>query len=177
MMLQRPPQETVTIGGLVSMLKESNTKKARNGNSRFLRFRLEDLTGAIDCVIWPDDLARVKKDPKEDELWFATGDIERSRDQPTFIVRKIVDAAHARRELAKGLFLRLDLSHNNAADIDRISLILREAPGPLPVFLDIQDRREKKVVVRLAKEWQVAPEKISEQKLADLLGSGNVKLG
>ena len=177
MMLQRPPQETVTIGGLVSMLKESNTKKARNGNSRFLRFRLEDLTGAMDCVIWPDDLARVKKDPKEDELWFATGDIERNRDQPTFIVRKIVDAAHARRELAKGLFLRLDLSHNNAADIDRISLILREAPGPLPVFLDIQDRKEKKVVVRLAKEWQVAPEKISEQKLADLLGSGNVKLG
>jgi hypothetical protein len=45
------------------------------------------------------------------------------------------------------------------------------------VFLDIQDRREKKVVVRLAKEWQVAPEKISELKLADLLGSGNVKLG
>ncbi len=177
MLIQKPPQESATIGGIVTMLKAANTKKARNGNSRFLRFRLEDMTGTIDCVIWPDDLARIKKEPKEDELWFATGDLERNRDQPAFMIRKIVDALHARRELAKGLFLRLDLTRNNASDIDRLGLILREAPGPLPVFLDIQDRMEKKVVVRLAKEWQVAPEKVSEVKLAELLGPANVRLG
>jgi len=177
MLTQRPPSETVTIGGLITGIKISNTKKARNGNTRFMRFKLEDMTGAIECVIWPDDLSRMKKEPKEDELWFATGDLERNRDQPSFVARKIIDAQHARRELAKGLFLKLELNRNNAADIDRIGQILREAPGPLPVFLDIQDRLERKVVVRLSKQWSIAPEKIAENRLLDLLGTANVKLG
>lgn len=177
MLTQRPPQEEITIGGLVSMIKFSNTKKARNGNTRFMRFRLEDMTGSIDCVIWPDDLSRLKKEPKEDELWFATGELERNRDQPSFVARRLIDAAMARRELATGLYLKLELKRNNAADIDRISQILREAPGSLPVFLDIQDPCERKVVVRLAKSWSVSPDKISETRLKELLGTHNVKLG
>ena len=33
-----------------------NTKKAgRNGNTRYVRCKLEDFTGPVECVMWPDE--------------------------------------------------------------------------------------------------------------------------
>ena len=47
-----------------------NTKKARNGNSRYARFKLEDFTGAAECVMWPDDYVKYKDLVEEDKIVF-----------------------------------------------------------------------------------------------------------
>ena len=44
-----------------------NTKKARNGNSRYARCKLEDFTGAVECVMWPDDFVRFKDEFVDDQ--------------------------------------------------------------------------------------------------------------
>src|SRR5262249_28490216 len=52
--------QEVILGGVLTQIRLMNTKRARNGNTRYARCKLEDLTGAVECVMWPDDYARQK---------------------------------------------------------------------------------------------------------------------
>src|SRR5207249_7000294 len=44
---QLPAEREITLGGMVTQLRYMNTKKARNGNSRYLRCKIEDFSGAV----------------------------------------------------------------------------------------------------------------------------------
>src|SRR4029078_968605 len=43
--------QEVVIGGMLTLVRFQNTKKARNGNSRYARFKLEDFAGLAECVM------------------------------------------------------------------------------------------------------------------------------
>src|SRR5262249_28655907 len=61
-----PANQEVLVGGMMTQVRLMNTKKARNGNTRYARFKLEDFHGAAECVMWPDDYTRFKDHVKED---------------------------------------------------------------------------------------------------------------
>ena len=49
----------VTVGGMISSIKLATAKKtSRNGHTRYANFDLEDPTGIIRCIAWPEDFAR-----------------------------------------------------------------------------------------------------------------------
>src|SRR5262249_23305493 len=62
--------QEVFLGGMLTQVRLMNTKKARNGNSRYVRCKLEDFTGAAECVMWPDDYVRFKDLIEEDRICF-----------------------------------------------------------------------------------------------------------
>jgi DNA polymerase-3 subunit alpha len=46
----------VLIGGMLSAIKITNTKNSRpNSPTRYAMFDLEDMSGAVRCILWPDD--------------------------------------------------------------------------------------------------------------------------
>ena len=79
------PNQEAVLGGMLVGVRFANTKVARNGNSKYLRCKLEDLTGAIECVMWPDDLARCREEVREEQPYFVRGVVERTREQPSLI--------------------------------------------------------------------------------------------
>ena len=173
---QSAPDEEVVVGGLLVNLKSSNTKKARNGNSRFLRFRLEDLTGGIDCVIWPDDLARQKEDPRPDTIYYIKGRLEKMRDDPSLVVTRILDLDQARKELARGLYLRVALDRNDSTDLDLVGAVLRKHLGGVSVTLKIEDAAGRGCAMRLGNGFQINPQKLPLEEIEFILGSENVRL-
>ena len=168
--------EEVIVGGLLVNLRSSNTKKARNGNSRFLRFRLEDMSGGIDCVIWPDDLARHKEDPKPDTVYYIKGRLERRGEAPSLIVSRILDLELARKELARALFIRVSIDRHDSADLDLVARALRKAPGPLGVTLKIEDGFGKGCAMKLGNGFTINPQKVPMEELESILGQDNVRL-
>ena len=46
---------------------------ARNGKSRYARFKLEDFSGAAECVMWPEDYDKYKDLVEEDKICFVGG--------------------------------------------------------------------------------------------------------
>src|SRR5262249_37691518 len=62
------PQQEIFLGGMLTQVRFFNTKKARNGNTRYARFKLEDTTGQVECVMWPDDYVRYKDLVVEDHI-------------------------------------------------------------------------------------------------------------
>jgi DNA polymerase-3 subunit alpha len=172
-----PDGEEVTLGGMLTQVRLLNTKKARNGNSRYARFKVEDLTGEAESVLWPDDFVRYKDEVAEDNICYVRGVVERKTDRPILVVTRVLGTDQAAREFAKGLWLLLPpLDLCKGWHVDEIGRLLRTAPGPCPVYLTVRDARGRACVLRLGREFAVNPNTFPREELEGLLGAGAVKL-
>ncbi len=171
-----PADTEVTLGGLLKEVRLMNTKKARNGNTRYLRCKVEDLTGDAECVMWPDDFARYKGEAADDLVCLVRGTVERNREQPGLVLTRIFTLEQARQEMAKGLWLLLKITPGAEGNIDRLGEVLRRAPGHCPVYLTMRDAANRTAVMRLGREFCVNPATYEHDELEALLGPGCVKL-
>jgi DNA polymerase-3 subunit alpha len=169
------PNQEVILGGMLTQVRYMNTKKARNGNSRYVRCRLEDFTGSVECVMWPDDFVRYKDDIQEDRICFVKAAVERTREEPGLILSRILSLDQAQRELTKGLVLTLSLGVHGPQAIDAVARILRRAPGPCPVYLALWDAAGRRSVLRTSDDFWINPGAFPIMELEALLGPGRVK--
>jgi DNA polymerase-3 subunit alpha len=167
--------QEVLIGGMLTQVRFQNTKKARNGNSRYARFKLEDFTGSVECVLWPDDFVRYKDDVKEDLICFVRGTVERTREEPGLVVNRVLSVEQAERELTKGLVLRLNLSDHSPYHIEALARVLQRSPGGCPVFLNVFDAAGKRTLLKTGEEFRINPANLLTDELEVLLGQGSVK--
>ena len=88
---------------MLTQIRPMNTKKARNGNSRYVRCRIEDLTGSVECVMWPDEYIQFKDLFENDAIRFVKGAVERNRDEPGLQLTKVLTLEQGQRERTNGL--------------------------------------------------------------------------
>jgi DNA polymerase-3 subunit alpha len=173
---QLPADKEVRIGGLLTQLRFMNTKKARNGNSRYLRCKVEDMTGNVECVMWPDDFVRYKDKVSDDQPLFVVGTVDRNMSEPLLVLSRLLTREEAQREFAKGLYLLVKLGQHQPRDIDNITYLLKQKPGNCPVYLTLRDQAKRDCVLRLGRELQINPADYLHEELEALLGEGSVKL-
>jgi DNA polymerase-3 subunit alpha len=166
--------QEVIIGGILTQVRFQNTKKARNGNSRYVRCKLEDFTGAVECVMWPDDFARYKDEIHEDRICFVRAAVERTREEPGLILSRVFSIEQARRELTRGLVLSLVSGVHGESELEAALQMLQRAPGSCPVYVAVRDASGKRASLRLGETYRINPEKLPISELEDLLGVGRV---
>jgi DNA polymerase-3 subunit alpha len=167
--------QEVVMGGMLTQVRYMNTKKARNGNSRYLRCKLEDFAGSVECVMWPDDFARYKEQPLEDRVCFVKGAVERTREQPGLILTKLYTVEEVQREFTKAVSISLDLRDHNPLTVDTLARLFRDARGGCPVNIWVRDGAGKLAQLRVSGENGVDPNKLSVGELEAVLGPGRVK--
>ena len=163
---------------MLTVVRLMNTKKARNGNSRYARFKLEDFSGAAECVMWPDDYVKYKDMVEEDRICFVGAVVERKTDEPTLQVTRIVTVEQGQLERTTGLVLLMDLSDDNEADLSKlesIKTVLGRSRSNLPVFLHVRDGMGKWLRMKAGAELFVNPTTISRADLETILGVGRVE--
>ncbi len=165
----------VVIGGMVTGVRYTNAKRSRSGNTRMARFHLEDLTGAAECVIFPDDFLRHKDQVRDENICFVKGVVDRTREKPGLLVNRILTLEQAQRELTRGLLLRLGIGRHREEDLPAIGRMLQKTPGRCPVYLDITDAAGKHALLRLGENYAIEPSRLAASDLESLLGPGNVK--
>jgi DNA polymerase-3 subunit alpha len=171
-----PANQEVRLGGMLTQVQYRNTKKARNGNSRYLLCRLEDYSGAVRCVMWPDDLARFKGNINDDDICIVQGTVDRSREEVNVVLTRVLTLEQARSELARELHLLLRLGQQGPEMVNQLESILRETPGPCQVILTIKDNAGKECILKLDRGLMVNPAVVALDRLEELLGRGAVVL-
>jgi DNA polymerase III subunit alpha len=171
-----PAMQEVTLGGMLTQVRFQNVKKARNGNTRFARCKVEDFTGSVECVMWPDDFARHKDAFVEDRVCFVRGTVERNREEPGLVLTRVFSLEQARRELARELHLLVRLRQHSPVDVDALARLLARAPGPCPVVVTVKDDSGKRCVLRLGHDYRVNPATFPREELEEVLGPGSVQL-
>jgi DNA polymerase-3 subunit alpha len=170
-----PADQEVTLAGILVGVEFRNTKKARNGNSRYLLARIEDFTGAVRVVMWPDDLARCKSEIKNDDICVVRGTIDRSREEVNVVVTRILNLDQAKSEMARELHLLLRLGQGPEI-VDQLSALLRQTPGPCHVVLTVKDEAGKRCILKLGRAFAVNPATFLRGELESILGRDAVKL-
>src|SRR5207253_4800260 len=129
-------QETgarATIAGLVTGLQLRTTKKG----DRFAIFRLEDQSGSVKCVVWPEPFRRHGPQINEEAALLVTGRAEISEDSViTVIVEKIGELGQAIQQKARELIIRLP-SGAQSDSCDEIRKLLETSKGECDVFLEV----------------------------------------
>jgi DNA polymerase-3 subunit alpha len=167
--------QEVFVGGMLREVRFQNTKKARNGNSRYVRCKLEDFSGVVECVMWPDDFARHKDHVTEGYIGFAAATVERTREAPGLVLTRILSIDQAQRERTTGLVLALSLAEHDPAHLDAVAQVLKRTPGTCPVFLSISDAAGKRSLLRAGHDFRINPATLSKAELEMILGRGRVE--
>jgi DNA polymerase-3 subunit alpha len=171
--------QEVFLGGMLSQVRFQNTKKARNGNSRFARCKLEDFTGAVECLIWPDDLAKHKDMIADDRVCFVSGIVDKSRDQLIVQMNRVLTVEQGQKERTTGLVVTLDLSADADRDsrlFDSLANALRRAPrGPCPVFLYLRDGAGRWLRLKTGEQFRINPASLAKGELESIVGPGRVE--
>ena len=174
-MSELPAEQEVTLGGMLTQVRFMNTKKARNGNSRYVRCKLEDFTGAAECVMWPDDFVRYKDELPEDHVCFVKRHVERNREEPGLVLTRILTSGAGPPGDGQGAVALL-LAGPRAGRRGPAGPDPGRRPAACPVYLTIRDGANKSAVLRLGRDYGVNPAAYEHDALEALLGEGHVKL-
>ncbi len=163
--------DEVRIGGMITQVRFMNTKKG----DRFVRCKVEDFSGQAECVMWPSDYNRFKDAFVDDRIYLFEVAVEwGDREDPIVVLRRLLTIDQARKELTRGLVLRLGVGRHGPESIDGIARVLKRTPGPCTVYLLVRDSAGRSAQLRLSDEFKVHPAQVNVDELETMLGEGTV---
>jgi DNA polymerase-3 subunit alpha len=169
-----PHGTRVLVGGMLAQVRFMNVKKARNGNTRYVRCKLEDATGILECMMWPDEFVRFKDEFADDRVLFAEGTVEQNREEPLLVMQRVFTIETARKEMTRGLILKMELGRTGPSALEELAKTLRKTPGPCPVFVHITDATGRRAVWKAGDRFKVNPAEVRLGELEMLLGPNSV---
>ena len=127
-----PSGSRVSVGGLATALQVRTTK---TGN-RFALMRLEDQTGGVKCVCWPEVFGKFENNLQEDAPLIITGKAEVTDDGAvTVIAEEVARLEEVLQRKSKGVVVRLSGAKDGL--LDKIFGILDSHRGDCEVMLDV----------------------------------------
>jgi len=125
--------------------------------------------------MWPSDYARFKEDFVDDRIYLFEAGVEwGDREDPVVVLRRLLTIDQARKELTRGLILKMSLGQHGPEAIDGVERVLKRSPGPCTVYLMVRDGSGRTAQLRLGDEWRVHPAQIKVDELEMMLGEGAV---
>jgi len=164
----------VTLGGIISGLRSMIAKSGPSKGSKWVAFRLSDLTGTCEGVCFPGDFEKNREHLFEDHIVFLTGRVSFRNENVSLRVNTVVPALQAREILTGSATIALPSTPDETV-LTEIRRILGAHPGPVPVFLEVATPEGRKVRIQAPDHCMVSP---SEAFLADIemvLGAGHVR--
>lgn len=142
--IERGSTNRANIGGIVTSLQMRTTKKG----DRFAILALEDQTGSLKCVLWPEAFHKYGPMVKEDCAVAVTGKLEISEEnQATIIADKVILLDEALQRKARQVVVTFPPAADIGPLVQSVFTVLDEHKGECEVLLECY--LEKDVLVRV----------------------------
>jgi DNA polymerase-3 subunit alpha len=129
----------VIIGGMISALKKATTKKpSRNGHSRYVNFDLEDATGVVRCILWPDDFAHHGEKVTADAIRVLEARVDRRGREPNLIASRVHLLEEAERKFTRQVAVKFRRGLHTEDDMRRVRDVFARHPGATPVVVLVE---------------------------------------
>ena len=168
----------VTLGGMISSIKFSHTKNSKPGApTKYANFDLEDMQGALRCIVWPKSFVDCGERVQPDAVVLAKGKIDRrgGGDEANLVIDELIPLEDLDKRYTHGMRIRLDEQDHNTETMNQLREILRGYPGSQELLFSLQ-LREGEVVHLKSDKYRVEINSELRQRVDDLLGIGHYKL-
>jgi DNA polymerase-3 subunit alpha len=175
-LLSQPPGAMTRVGGLVTRFEKRYTKKRENREPEpFGTFRLEDVTGAIDVVAFPEAYRNYGLFLQENAPVMVCGELTQDREL-RITAREIHPLKDVPAKFTTHLSLHVSVGNADEAHLGKIREILAAHPGETAVTLCLVFPSGEKVFIRTDREYKVLISEELVKKLMHLLGEDAVYL-
>lgn len=168
----------VTLGGMISSVKIAHIKNPKPGQpSKYANFDLEDMGGAIRCIMWPKDFANHGHRVQPDAVVLAKGKVDRrgGGDEANLIINELTMFEELEGRYTHGMRIRLNEADHDGTTVHGLREILRGYPGSQELLLTIAMSEGDTVHMKADKQKiDITPE--LRNRLEDFLGTGSYKL-
>ena len=168
----------IRVGGVVSALKLRNTKKG----DRYANFNLEDKTGFVEVITWPDTYKKCAELLGADDPIFVKGRLEVGEERMQVIANEVTSLAEAVKNQKNGhangksngngekVHLYVRETDVSADELVRLRDTLLDYPGRATVFLHMLAPANSETVIELPEQVRIASSPELEETVAKLFG-------
>jgi DNA polymerase-3 subunit alpha len=158
----------VSIGGVIQGLRLRNSRKG----DRYASFTLEDKTGTIEVICWPETYRRSEANLATDDPVCVTGTLEVDDERCQVIGDDIVLLALARERAVQEVHFALRAERVDEQALRSLRAALAQHTGECPAFLHLLLPNRTETVIALPRELRVAPTELMVDAVERLFGSG-----
>ena len=166
-LLQMEDGATATVGGMLTKIKHTTTKKT---NEQMAVCVLEDLQGDVEVLVFPNSFSQLAPQLKLNAIVFVEGRIALREARPRLIAQQIVPIEQAGGKLAQAIELVLQ-ERGGQDKLEELKGLLSRYPGGVPVYLRLElGAHEPPMRMKLPDEFKVEPGPELLEELGRLLG-------
>lgn len=171
-----PIRTEVMVGGSLAAIKYSQTKNPRPDKpSKYAMFDLEDMSGIVRCILWPDDFLLHGERVAPDAILVVRGSIDRRGEEVNLIVNELIPLEDLAGRFTRGMIVRVTEEQHAQRGLEELYEVLRGYPGSCELQLVVALADGSKVYLKSGNlRIDLNPEMRS--RVDALLGPGNVKL-
>jgi DNA polymerase-3 subunit alpha len=158
--------QEITIGGVVSALKEINTKKG----DRMAFVTLEDLQGVVEVIIFSELYKNSTLLLKGEDPIFIKGRVDAGEESIKVIASEVFSFEQAVNKLTTSVHLRVRSEGLGREDLVAIKEIFQDCRGSCPAYLHLILPEKREAVIVLGEEWKLNSSAQLVQRMRDLLG-------
>ena len=127
---RRRDGEVVTVGGIVTSMREMTTKRGE----AMVFLRVEDVTGGVDTVVFNSTYANARELCTADRILIVKGRVDRKEGETKLVAMEVAafEAVPDKREVR----LKVDATRVRAGIIRELAQVIRDFPGESPVYVD-----------------------------------------
>lgn len=166
----------VILAGMISRIRTVITKQGRNAGSKMAVLNFEDLSGAVEAVVFSDDLEKHRDLIRVDKLLFLRGRVDRKRETPSLKVTDVIPLEDGQARLAESVIVSISTIGADRAKLELLREACKAHPGDRPVFVKVTTPDELATIVRCDDAYNVRPDASFRADVEKLMGSGVVEI-
>ena len=156
----------VTLGGVISKLKVTTTKK---GNERMAILGFEDFHGSVEVLVFPRTFATIESHLKLDEVLLVSGRVSLREDRPKVIAQDVIPLEQAWSRRANRI--RITMPHPvERQKLETLKQMLLKHPGEIPIELTLGKGGGQAIRVAVGDTLRVDPSPNLFDTLIELVG-------
>ncbi|MEK7788569.1 MAG: DNA polymerase III subunit alpha, partial [Planctomycetota bacterium] len=163
---ERAEGEDVVIGGIITNLRQSTTKRG----DPMLYITLEDMKGAAECLAFSKEIKAYQPLLNVDEIVFVKGQVGFQSAVPTLRIKEIIAEKDALRRLVKCITIRLDASQFEETKLTQLKEITKKHCGTCPLFFEISTPDQGITQIRTSSQYFVSVTEAFLSSIRELFG-------
>ena len=165
-------EKEVRVAGIIASLKPLKTKK----DERMATFVIEDMTGRIDVVAFPESFGRHHMYIREGLLAWVKGKVMGEGESRRISLSQVMPLSEALEKMAKRMVIRVFLPGLEESVLAELKALLDKSEGSCPVEFELETPHAFKMVTRSAEVHSVTPSEDLKKRIEALLGEDSVHI-
>ena len=169
---QKDFDKDIRVAGVIASLKPLKTKK----DERMATFLLEDMTGRIEVVAFPEAFSKAGACLREGQLVWVKGKFMGEGESRRISLNALMPLTEALEKQAKRMVVRIFLPGLEDSVLAELRGIMDKYEGRCPVYFELETPHAFKIMTQSAEIHSVTPTEELKKRIENLLGENSVQI-